>query len=374
MPEQSATSYVFQERMKCMEKVNQILEPLPRYCLDFLYHKVNGPKKMQPRTALAYAGDYSTFFYFLSVRNPLCKDIPSADITPEFLGNLTRDDIEEYYEFLHQYERNGKIYTNEGSSQKRKINSLSSLYKYLISKEYITNNPCLLIDTDRLKNKPIVALAPDQQNRLLDEVELSPHETSKRALSIKKEYTRDRDLAILYLFLGTGLRASELVGLNIDDIDLIYNTVLITRKGGKLAQLAIGDEVAGAIRDYVEQIRPKLLPEIGSKYELDRSALFLSIHHRRIGVRQIENIVKKASEQALGENNAISPHKLRSTFATQLLKNSGGDISLVAEQLGHEDINTTRRRYSKVQNLRDVPNYVEIRKYNPENSDENSNM
>lgn len=364
MPEQPTTSYAFQERMKCMEKVNRILEPLPTYCLDFLYHKVNGPKKMQPRTALAYAGDYSTFFYFLSVRNPLCKDIPSADITPEFLGNLTRDDIEEYYEFLHQYERNGKIYTNEGPAQKRKINSLSSLYKYLISKEYITNNPCLLIDTDRLKNKPIVALAPDQQNRLLDEVEFSPHETSKRALSIKEEYTRGRDLAILYLFLGTGLRASELVGLNIDDIDLIYNTVLITRKGGKLAQLTIGDEVAGVIRDYVEQIRPKLLPEIESEHEIDRSALFLSMHHRRIGVRQVENIVKNASEPALGGNNAISPHKLRSTFATQLLKNSGGDISLVAEQLGHEDINTTRRRYSKVQNLRDVPNYIEIRKYN----------
>lgn len=361
MPEQAAASYAFQERIKCMEKIRQILEPLPKYCMDFLYHKVNGPKKMQPRTALAYAGDYSTFFFFLSVRNPLCKGMPSSDITPEFLGRLTRDDIEEYYEFLHQYERNGKIYTNGGPAQKRKINSLSSLYKYLISKEYITNNPCLLIDTDRLKNKPIIALAMDQQNRLLDEVEFSPHETSKRALSIKEEYTRGRDLAILYTFLGTGLRASELVGLNIDDIDLIYNTVMVTRKGGKLAQLAIGDEVAGVIRDYVEQIRPKLLPEMGSDHEIDRAALFLSMQRRRISVRQVENIVKNISGQALGGNNAISPHKLRSTFATQLLKNSGGDISLVAEQLGHEDINTTRRRYSKVQNLRDVPNYISIR-------------
>lgn len=360
MPEQNKADYAYQERIKCMNNVDRILEPLPKYCRDFLYHKVNGPRKLQPRTAQAYAGDYCTFFYFLSVRNPMCKNIPSSEITPEFLGNLTKDDIEEYYEFLHQYEKDGKIYTNEGPAQKRKINSLSSLYKYLISKGYISANPCQLIDTDRLKNKPIIALAPDQQNRLIDEVELSAHESSKRSVMIKDQYTRLRDLAILYMFLGTGIRLSELVGLNMSDIDLEHNTILITRKGGKIAQLSFGYEVAGVVRDYVELSRPKLIPVEGSEYELDRTALFLSMHHRRLGTRQVENIIKKAAKAALGVNTEITCHKLRSSFATQLLKNSS-NIALVAEALGHEDINTTRRRYSKVQNLQEVPSFIDIR-------------
>ena len=361
MPEQNISSYAYQEHIKCMKNVDHILEPLPKYCRDFLYHKVNGPKQMQPRTAVAYAGDYRTFFYFLSQRNPMCKDISSAEITPEFLGKLTREDIEEYYEFLHCYEKDGKIYTNKGSARKRKLNSLSSLYKYLISKDYITTNPCLLIDTDRLKSKPIVTLAPDQQNQLIDEVELSTHEKSKRAVQVKDHYTRLRDLAILYMFLGTGMRLSELVGLNISDIDLEHNTIRITRKGGKTAQLPFGNEVAGVVRDYIELSRQKLIPDTESKYATDYTALFLSLQHKRLGTRQVENIIKKAAKAALGENTEITCHKLRSTFATQLLENSS-DIALVAEALGHEDVNTTKRRYSKIQNMKKIPSFIEIKR------------
>lgn len=94
--------------------MDKILENLPEYCSRFLYHQLNGAKKLQPRTTLAYAGDLNLFFYFLAIANPACKDIPAKDVSADILAKLSVDDIEEYYEWLADYERDGKTYTNFG--------------------------------------------------------------------------------------------------------------------------------------------------------------------------------------------------------------------------------------------------------------------
>ena len=153
------------------------------------------------------------------------------------------------------------------------------------------------------------------------------------------EHTRARDLAILTLFLGTGIRVSELVGINIDDIDFSINGFLVTRKGGNQAILYFPDEVARVLRDYLK-VRMEMTPAPGHE-----EALFLSLQNRRISVRAVQNMVKKYASLAAPLKKKLSPHKLRSTFGTNLYHETG-DIYLVADVLGHSDVNTTRRHYA----------------------------
>lgn len=363
MPVTKTTSYEYQERKKCIEKMDAICAELPPYVSNYLYSKLNGPSKMQPRTAFAYAGDLSLFFYFCSVKSPVCRNLPIKDITPETLGLFQVDDIEEYYEWLADYERNGKRYMNGSTAQKRKISALSALYKYLIKKHYIEMNPCLLLDFERLKEKPIIALSDNQQEKFLEaigkpSVNKLTSEASVRSERIKDRFTALRDMAIAYVFLGTGMRVSELVAINVYDMNLEDRYFIITRKGGKHQQIYFGNDVAEVLELYLSDSRPKMLPDENSN---DFDALFLSLHHRRITVRQVENIVKNTAMAALPPSEAekISCHKLRSTYGTRLLKGSNS-IALVAEVLGHTDITTTRRRYSAVQNLEQAPNYVSV--------------
>ena len=363
MPSTDTGSYEYQERKKCIDKMDAICENLPDYVSRYLYSKLNGPSRMQPRTALAYAGDLSLFFYYLSVKSPICKDIAIKDIPAETLALFNNDDMEEYYEWLAHYERNDKVYTNGPAAQKRKISSVSALYRYLMKKHYLEANPCELMDLDRLKEQPIIALTDTQQAKFLDaigtpSVNKLTNTASARSEKIKDNFTALRDLAIAYVFLGTGMRVSELVAINMEDMNFEDRYFIITRKGGKHQQIYFGEDVAAVLGIYLDDSRPKMLPEVDSP---DYTALFLSLHHKRISVRQVENIIKDAARAALPETEAekISCHKLRSTYGTRLLKGSNS-IALVAEVLGHKDISTTKRRYSAVQNLEQAPNYVSV--------------
>ncbi len=144
--------------------------------------------------------------------------------------------------------------------------------------------------------------------------------------------------------LGTGIRVSELVGLDINNIDFNTNGILIRRKGGKEATVYFGDEVYTALTDYLE-IRNRIIPEAGSE-----NALFLSLQNKRMSVRSVENLVKKYASIVTPLKH-ITPHKLRSTYGTTLYQETG-DIYLVAEVLGHKDVNTTRKHYAAIENDR----------------------
>ena len=152
--------------------------------------------------------------------------------------------------------------------------------------------------------------------------------------------TQKRDLAILTLFLGTGIRISELVGIDIDDINFSSNEFSIIRKGGKQDILVFGDEARAALLDYMLE-REKIQAQEGHE-----QALFLSLQRTRLTVRAVENIVEKYAKIAVPLKK-ISPHKLRSTYGTNLY-NETGDIYLVADVLGHKDVNTTRKHYAAV--------------------------
>ena len=149
-----------------------------------------------------------------------------------------------------------------------------------------------------------------------------------------------RDTAILTLFLGTGIRISELVGLNDESIDFSNNSFVVTRKGGNKAILYFSEEVGDALAAYLAQ------KEEDPQIPADEHALFLSMQYRRITVRAVENLVKKYAK-IVTPLKKITPHKLRSTYGTALYRETG-DIYIVADVLGHRDVNTTRKHYAAI--------------------------
>ena len=188
--------------------------------------------------------------------------------------------------------------------------------------------------------KAIIRLDADEVALLLDYVESAGSTLSGQALKYY-EKTRDRDLAILTLLLGTGIRVSECVGLDLTDVDFKNNGITVTRKGGNQMVVYFGNEVADALKQYMQGDRKVLSPLPGHE-----NALFLSTQRRRMGVQAVENMVKKYSRQVT-PNKKITPHKLRSTYGTSLYRETG-DIYLVADVLGHKDVNTTKKHYAAI--------------------------
>ncbi|MDE6989288.1 MAG: tyrosine-type recombinase/integrase, partial [Lachnospiraceae bacterium] len=221
----------------------------------------------------------------------------------------------------------------------RKLASLRSFYNYFFRNEMIEKNPAALVQMPKLHDKEIIRLDPDEVAILLDTVETGEKLTKKQLQYHEKN--KLRDIALLTLMLGTGLRVSECVGIDIQDVDFKNNGVKIRRKGGYEAIVYFGEEVELALLDYLEQ-RSNATPVQGHE-----DALFLSMQNKRITVRAVENLVKKYAS-VVTSLKKITPHKLRSTYGTTLYRETG-DIYLVADVLGHKDVNTTRKHYAALE-------------------------
>ena len=192
----------------------------------------------------------------------------------------------------------------------------------------------------KLHEKAIIRLDTDEVARLLDYVDHGGDNlTGQRKAYFEK--TKNRDLAILTLLLGTGIRVSECVGLDIQDVDFKNNGIKVTRKGGNEMVVYFGEEVENALKSYLYTTRKNTVPLPGHE-----NALFLSTQRRRMGVQAVENMVRKYAREVT-PNKKITPHKLRSTYGTALYKETG-DIYLVADVLGHKDVNTTKKHYAAI--------------------------
>lgn len=330
-----------QERAKeLLLLTRSVLRELPDVCSDFI--RAIEPTT-QPLTRYAYACDLKLFFNYLTAENPRFADRPPQLITLTDLDAITARDIRMYLEYLGYYIKDNSEITNTELGKMRKLASLRSFYNYMFKNELISANIAQLIDMPKRREKPIIRLEIDEVARMLDLVEsgeaMSNHQKNYN------QHTRIRDLAILTLFLDTGIRVSELVGINISDVDFSINGFLITRKGGNQAILYFSDEVEEALRDYLK-LRNEMTPAPGHE-----DALFLSLQNRRISVRAVQVMVKKYATQAAPLKKHLSPHKLRSTFGTNLYHETG-DIYLVADVLGHSDVNTTRRHYAAMSDER----------------------
>ena len=324
-----------EQRAKSLKMhIREMLRELPDVCFDFI-NAIDSTT--QPLTRYAYVSDLKLFFGFLTQELPKFAGKSPNTFEASDLSRITSRDIYMYMDYLSLYVRDDVEITNQELGKQRKIASLRSFYKFLYKNGYIDADPAALVDMPKRHQKPIIRLEIDEVARMLDLVESGELQTEHQ----KKynEHTRARDLAILTLFLGTGIRVSELVGINIDDVDFSINGFLVTRKGGNQAILYFPDEVAGVLKDYMK-VRLEMTPAPGHE-----GALFLSLQNRRISVRAVQNMVKKYASLAAPLKKKLSPHKLRSTFGTNLYHETG-DIYLVADVLGHSDVNTTRRHYA----------------------------
>ena len=346
----NSNNYHDEQNKQNILKMRAVLETLPSFCRTYF----RGIEEYtSARTRLAYAYDIRLFFEFLHEKNPICSKLEIIDYPLSILDQLTRIDIEEYLEYMSLYQKDGREITNDERGKARKLAALRSFYNYFYQNEMITKNPAALVPLPKQHEKAIIRLEPNEVAILLDQVEDGTKLTKKELEYHKK--TKIRDIALLTLLLGTGIRVSECVGLDVSDVNFDVGGIKVRRKGGYEAIIYFGEEVETALLDYLEQ-RELVIPAEGHE-----DALFLSLQNRRIAVRSVENLVKKYTSRVTPLKK-ITPHKLRSTYGTTLYQESG-DIYLVADVLGHKDVNTTRKHYAAQadERRRKAAKYVRLR-------------
>ena len=313
------------------KKLQAQLLLLPPFCREYF---IGVAQRTSILTRLNYAHDLSIFFEFAIQNTPAMMYLQTKDITLTHLEDLDVSDIELFLAYLDSFERKETLHSNSLVAKARKLSSLRSLFKYFFRKDKLTRDVTAKVPTPKLRDKNIIRLEIHEIKKILDIAEHGNTALTTREQAFHK-LTATRDLAILTLFLGTGIRISELVGLNLQDFDFDNGDFRVTRKGGKTDTLFFSNEIGIALADYLK---------VRKSAETDTSALFLSLQNKRISTRAVQNLVKKYAKQA-APLKAITPHKLRSTYGTNLYRETG-DIYVVAEVLGHKDINTTKKHYA----------------------------
>lgn len=314
-------------------KTREVLKELPLFCGSYFRSIENSTSVL---TRYAYAIDLRSFFQFCMEEPELFAGRDMDSLTVSDLEKVHAYHIEMFLEKMAYYTKDDRAVVNQEKSKARKLCAIRSFFKYYFKQELLSANVAALVDLPKLHDKAIIRLEPNEVADLLDKAE-NGEGLSKRQQQYQSK-TRIRDVAILTLFLGTGIRISELVGIDLGDLDLPNDAFLVTRKGGAQDVLNFGDEVHDALDAYY-QWRIHQIPETGHE-----QALFLSLQNRRITVRAVENLVKKYARVA-APLKKITPHKLRSTYGTMLYHETQ-DIYLVADVLGHKDVNTTKKHYA----------------------------
>jgi site-specific recombinase XerD len=322
-----------------IQRIDKILEELPPFCAEFF---LGIESTTSPLTRLNYAYDLRIFFDFLIKK--VFKNKKIININLEDIENIDMINIELFISYIGSYSFNGKSEHCNERAKARKLSTIRSLYKYFFNKNKIKANTAAKIPTPKIHDKEIVRLeANDKINEIVDllnEVEYGDGLTIRQR-QLRSSLTKARDIALFTLFLGTGIRISELIGLNDDDIDFKTNSFKVTRKGGNKTILYFSNEIAIALKEYI------CLKKNDKNKDDTEKALFLSSTvNKRISVRAVQELVKKYARIVTPLKN-ITPHKLRSTFGTQLYR-ATGDIYYVADVLGHKDVNTTKKHYAAI--------------------------
>jgi len=343
------SNYIFERNKKNRDKLREFIQILPDFCSDYF---ISIEQTTSILTQVNYASDLNIFFDFLSKE---ILNMPIKSICVEDINLIKSRDIELYLSYLSNFYKDGKEISNNERGKARKLSAVKSLFRFLYKNNLISQDESAKVKSPKLHLKPITFLEPNEVAKLINESE-SPSLLTKREVAFNK-ITAIRDTAILSLFLGTGIRVSELVGLNLIDLDLDNNAFKITRKGGNQTILYFSDEVKEPLILWIND-REKWLEKDLRNTE---TALFISLQLKRISVRAVQKLVKKYSYCA-SPLKKITPHKLRSTYGTALYQETG-DIYVVAEVLGHKDINTTKKHYASMaeERKRSVANKVKLR-------------
>lgn len=336
-------------------KQRELLKTLPYFLTEYFRAIENVTSQ---KTRIGYCYDLRIFFNYL-IKNE--RDFQHIKLIEDFeiddFKTINIDHLESYIDYLSYYtkvDEQGVIrdLTNAEKGKSRKISALRTLFKFYFKRRIIGSNPAELLMLPKIHDKAITRLEPHEVSLLLDVIE-----NGDKLSEGQKKYhniTKKRDFAIIILMLGTGMRVSECVGIDLNHLNFDNNSVLVTRKGGNQVILYFGKEVRKGLIEYIKEREVLML-------ETSDDAFFLSMQKKRITTRAVQNLVKKYAKNVTTLKN-ISPHKLRSTFGTNLYKESG-DIYLVADALGHSDVNTTRKHYAEIddERRRTAPGFITLR-------------
>jgi site-specific recombinase XerD len=338
-----------ERELKTLKQLELIRETtLPPFCGRFF---LGISQRTSPLTRLNYAYDLRIFFEFLTkeVEAFHGKDINS--LAAADLEKIETHDIELFIDYL----ASNVEFRNGEKGIIRKLSCLRAFFKYYFKMEMIKTNIMPNIELPKLHDKPITRLSDDETVRLLDAA-TGEHNFNKRQTSFVKK-TELRDTTIMVFFLTTGVRISELVGLNHTDIDMKNGSFRVTRKGGYEAILYMPEDLIEQLERYLSD--HTVARDIGKPEPFFKSSKGGKVG--RISVRAVQHMIKKYASSAVPLKN-ISPHKLRSTFGTQLYRETK-DIYVVADVLGHRDVNTTKKHYAALDEdvKRDAARQVKLR-------------
>ena len=327
-------SYHDAHNEQVVDKIFDLTDGMPIYAQRFANEYLVTRNKA-PRTVLGYVGDLKVFFQFLEQT----KGLTPMQVTTDVLRSLTADDVQDYMSYLMHYKRtdpnSGKTLrtSNSAPARARKLSSLRALYRYLIAHGHLEKNVAELVDMPKIEEKPITYLKKDEVRDVLHGAETGDALTRTEMRFAKKQQMRD--VAILTLLLNTGIRVSEMVGINLGDIDWNDKRIRVYRKGRKEQFVYINPQVEEVLHEYIDHERPVPTDED------DLNALFISRKGNRISVRAVERLVRKYTVSTVPPKH-ITPHKLRSTFATNLYEETG-DIYVTSDALGHASLETVKK-------------------------------
>ena len=302
------------------------LNTLPSLVREFASYK-SAIQNASEKTISEYLLDLRTFFRFLLARDakispdsPEFEKIDISGVDLDYIKNITQEDI---YEFLMYADG---IRGNMEAAKSRKLSAIKGFFKYLtVKRMMLEENPAVNIESPKRKQALPKYLSLEESIELLNAIK-----------NDNESKTKIRDFAIVTLFLNCGMRLSELVGININDVDRYLRSLSVTGKGNKQRIVYLNDACREALGDYMtERLDEKHLKN-------NNTALFLSSREQRISVKTVQWLVYKYLDMAGLESKHYSVHKLRHTAATLMYQTGNVDVRVLKDILGHEQLNTTQ--------------------------------
>lgn len=331
--------------MSKISNLRNFLAELPDFVYDYIETAYQGDSI---NTQLGYSIDIKIFLQYLKLYK--FRDVENLeDFTVEHMEQLKVNDFMKFQAYLKEYETeyvslSGKtvkrIRTNSAHGINRKMSGIRGLFRHLYKHDLISRDETEKIDFKKLHQKMKKPLNSTDTMNFLDYLYNGENHLTGRMLT---EYNKNklRDIAIFTAYLGTGCRVSELVNLNMDDIYFETSSFIVTRKGGDQQEIFMPVQVENAIAEYMEHVRNE------AENAKDENALFLSRNGTRLTAQSVEKAMRKYCIMAgITDPERMHPHALRRTFACNLIAD-GIDIKMVAELMGHKNIEVTHRYYTQ---------------------------
>ncbi len=317
------SDYRNEEKKKIYEKIEIQSALLPDFVRTYISASIIA---LQPSTIYQYIHDLKLFFDYMSEHSAAIDTGSVKDITLKNFANISHEEMDGFVIWFKK--------THSDNALLRILASVSALYSYYIKLHRLNYNPVSSVRKPRTQKDEINRLKGNEKDKLLSAVQYGTG-MSKVQQEIHKKLEK-RDYAIIRLFLFTGIRVSELVGLDLSDVDFDTHSIIVTRKGGKSESVFFDDDTENALKEYMEE------RVLNKNVTDDIQALFISRKtNDRMSVRAVEHMVKKYSDICIPQHEKMSPHRLRATFASDFYVASKGDLLLTAKKMGHKSLQST---------------------------------